>query len=73
MPIRIVRDDGIAYGRWRVDGTGIAVQWIADRLGSGESVESIADDYGLTVEQVNAAAEWYANHPVEMMEENNDG
>lgn len=52
-PIAI--DPKIAFGRPVVVRAGVSTAAIADRLDAEESVEEIAEDYGLTVEEVEQA------------------
>ncbi|MBK8233507.1 MAG: DUF433 domain-containing protein [Candidatus Eisenbacteria bacterium] len=52
-----IRPD-VAFGRPIIAGTGIRADAINDRFVSGESVEELADDYGLTHEQIEEAVRW---------------
>lgn len=51
----IIIDPRIAFGRPVTKHNSIATAVIADRIDAGESVESVAEDYDLTVEEVEAA------------------
>jgi len=51
-PRVVVIDPAISSGRPVVNGTGIMAEIIVGRFNSGESIESITDDYGLKVNQV---------------------
>jgi uncharacterized protein (DUF433 family) len=52
-PIAI--DPGIAFGRPIVLRAGVSTSVIAERIDAGESVADLADDYGLTTEEVEQA------------------
>ena len=52
-PIAI--DPGIAFGRPIVLRAGVSTGVIAERIDAGESVADLADDYGLTTEEVEQA------------------
>ena len=51
-PRVVVIDPEISSGRPVVNGTGVMAQVIFGRFNTGEGIESIADDYGLAVSQV---------------------
>lgn len=51
----IVIDPRIAFGRPVTRRNSIATAVIADRIDAGESVESVAEDYDLTVDDIEAA------------------
>jgi uncharacterized protein (DUF433 family) len=51
-PRVVVIDPEISSGRPIVNGTGVMAEVIVGRFNTGEGVESIADDYGLRVSQV---------------------
>lgn len=51
----VVIDPLVSFGRPTVSGSGILTAVLVQRIDSGESVESLAEDYGLSVDQVNAA------------------
>jgi uncharacterized protein (DUF433 family) len=51
----IVIDPGISFGRPVVTGAFISTQAILDRIDAGESVESVASDYGLATEAIEDA------------------
>jgi uncharacterized protein (DUF433 family) len=46
-PERIVIDPAISFGRPVIAGTGIATSIVAERYKAGESVDELAEDYGL--------------------------
>jgi uncharacterized protein (DUF433 family) len=54
-PKSIVVDPRISFGRPVLAKTGIPASTIVSRLKAGESLESIANDYGITCEQVTDA------------------
>jgi uncharacterized protein (DUF433 family) len=51
-PRVVVIDPAISSGRPVVNGTGIMAEIIVGRFNSGESIESITEDYGLQINQV---------------------
>jgi len=51
-PRVVVIDPGVSSGRPVVNGTGVMAEIIVGRFNSGEGIESIADDYGLQVSQI---------------------
>jgi uncharacterized protein (DUF433 family) len=51
-------DSRRAFGKLVVSGTGIPTAIIADRFVAGDSTDCLADDYGLTESQVEAALRW---------------
>lgn len=51
-PKVVVIDPSVSSGRPVVNGTGVMAEIIVGRFNSGESIESIADDYGLAVNQI---------------------
>ena len=51
-PRVVVIDPAISSGRPVVNGTGVMADVIVGRFNTGEGVESIADDYGLQVSQI---------------------
>ncbi len=57
----ISMDPEVRFGKPCIAGTRIDVATLVGALGAGESVESTAAEYGLTVEQVRAALK-YAAH-----------
>lgn len=48
-------DPLLSFGRAFILSRGIATHTIVQRIDGGESVESLADDYGLSIAEVNAA------------------
>lgn len=51
----IVIDPNVSFGRPTVSGSGILTSVLVGRIDAGESLRDVADDYGLSVDQVNAA------------------
>lgn len=51
-PRVVVIDPAISSGRPVVNGTGVMAEVIVGRFNSGEGIDSIADDYGLHVSQI---------------------
>jgi uncharacterized protein (DUF433 family) len=54
-PKVVVIDPAISSGRPVVNGTGVMAEVIFGRFNTGEGVESIAEDYGLKVSQIEEA------------------
>ncbi len=54
-PISIVIDPRISFGRPSIVGTGIPTSIIAERYKAGESIEDLAEDYGLKPLQIQEA------------------
>ncbi len=54
-PTSIVIDPRISFGRPSIVGTGIPTSIIAERYKAGESIEDLADDYGLKPLQIQEA------------------
>lgn len=54
-PRPVVIDPGVSFGRPTVAGSGIRTSVLVQRIDAGESVPSLAADYGLTEPQINAA------------------
>jgi uncharacterized protein (DUF433 family) len=61
-PRVVVIDPAVSSGRPVVNGTGLMAEIIVGRLNSGEGIESIADDYGLQVNQIEEVI-CYAQQP----------
>jgi uncharacterized protein (DUF433 family) len=51
-PRVVVIDPAVSSGRPVVNGTGVMAEVIVGRFNTGEGIESIADDYGLNVSQI---------------------
>ncbi|HKP74679.1 MAG TPA: DUF433 domain-containing protein [Longimicrobiaceae bacterium] len=51
----VVIDPNVSFGRPTVRGTGILTSVVVARIDAGESPSALADDYGLTEAQINAA------------------
>jgi uncharacterized protein (DUF433 family) len=54
-PRVVVIDPAVSSGRPVVNGTGVMAEVIVGRFNTGEGVESIAEDYGLKVSQIEEA------------------
>ena len=59
----IVRDDELG-GDARIDGTRIGVYHIMQYRDAGYSIPDIADEFSLTVEEVEEAVEYAQHHDV---------
>lgn len=57
-PQHIMIDPSIAFGKPCLTRLGIKADVIADRFLSGERMESIAEDYGANVEEIEEAVRW---------------
>ena len=55
VPRVVVVDPRISFGRPVIDGTSVRTEVVAHRLKTGESVQEIAADYEIKVEQVEEA------------------
>jgi uncharacterized protein (DUF433 family) len=55
LPKSIVIDPAVAYGQPVVAGTRITADVLFGRFEAGETVEALADDYGITLQQVQDA------------------
>ena len=51
----VVIDPGVSFGRPTIAGSGISTGALVERIDAGESVDELADDYGLSIAQVEAA------------------
>lgn len=51
----VVIDPGVSFGRPVVAGSGITTSVLVHRVDAGETIEELADDYGLTEGQIEAA------------------
>ena len=51
----IVIDPSVSFGRPTISGSGILTSVVVQRIDAGESLRSLAEDYGLSEEQLNAA------------------
>jgi uncharacterized protein (DUF433 family) len=56
-------DTDIRFGKPCLTGTRIDVATIAGAVAAGETIETVAEEYGLTIEQVRSALS-YAAHVV---------
>ena len=50
--------DGWMWSRHLIKGTRLEPYWIYEMVAAGDKPEDVADDYDLTIEQVEAALEW---------------
>jgi uncharacterized protein (DUF433 family) len=53
MPIAI--DANVSFGRPTISRAGVSTAAIAGRIDAGEEVRAVADDYGLTIEEIQHA------------------
>lgn len=60
---RIVVDERVRFGRPVIEGTRVPVDLVLAKLAGGMTTEAVADEYGLTREDVLAALA-YAAHTV---------
>lgn len=51
----VVIDPRVSFGRPTVSGSGILTSVLVQRIDAGESIEALAEDYGLREDQINAA------------------
>ncbi len=52
-----------AFGKLVIAKTGIPTAIVAERMGAGESIAHLADDYGLPTEKIEAAIRWELQIP----------
>ena len=52
VPVRIIIEPGLSASRPVIDGTGLAVEVIAERHRAGESIDALAQDYGRSAEEI---------------------
>ena len=57
VPGVVVRP-GVGWGRFCLEGTGINTSVVASRIRGGESIEEVADDFGVSEALVRAAVEF---------------
>ena len=57
---RISADPQVASGKPVIDGTGVPVEILVDKLAGGMVIEEVADDYGLAPADVLAALNYSA-------------
>ena len=54
----ITINKAVQFGRPCIAGTGIPTEIVYERLKAGENTFELADDYGVTVEQIKAAIKY---------------
>lgn len=57
-PTLIVIEPGLSAGRPVINGTGLAVEIVAERCKAGESIKALAHDYGRTTEEIEEAVRY---------------
>jgi uncharacterized protein (DUF433 family) len=55
----VTRDPGVCFGAFHIRGTGVGVSILANRHRAGDSVEALAEDYGVPQSWVRGALEWW--------------
>jgi len=60
---RIVVDPATRFGKPIIEGTRVPVEMVIGKLAGGMTAEAVADEYGITVEDVHAALR-YAAHVI---------
>lgn len=55
MPVGVQITSGVCHGKPVIAGTRVLVSTVLGALAGGDSVSMVADDYGLTPEQVASA------------------
>lgn len=63
----IVSNPEEAFGRTCIEGTGIAIEVVVQRYNAGETKEELADDYGLTVDQILSAINFGCGNTAEQI------
>lgn len=51
-------DPTICHGKPVIEGTRVLVSTILGALAGGDSLETVAEDYGITIEQISAALQF---------------
>lgn len=64
---RIVVDPDVRFGKPVIQGTRVPVEIILGKLAGGMTAEKVADEYGITVDDIRAALS-YAAHMLESEE-----
>jgi uncharacterized protein (DUF433 family) len=57
-PKAVEIDPRRAYGKLVIAGTGIPTAVVADRMSAGESIDDLAEDFGLPRQKIEAALRW---------------
>ena len=52
------RAEGWLWRRYLIEGTRLEPYWVASRVLAGDTVESVADDFDLSVDAVQEAVDW---------------
>ncbi len=52
---RIVADAHVRFGKPVIEGTRVPVALVVGKLGGGMSMEEVADEYGISLEDIRAA------------------
>ena len=60
---RVVVDPTVRFGKPVIEGTRVPVEVVIGRLAGGMSIEAVADEYGITGDDVRAALR-YAAHVI---------
>jgi uncharacterized protein (DUF433 family) len=59
---RIVQDRGIHFGKPIIKGTRVTVSALVAAIASGDPIEQVAEDYGVSVDDVRAALKFAVAH-----------
>ena len=57
---RIVADPNVRFGRPVIEGTRLPVSLVVGKLGGGMTMDEVASEYGLSLEDVRAALSYAA-------------
>jgi uncharacterized protein (DUF433 family) len=57
---RVVVDPAVRFGKPVINGTRVPVEVVIGKLAGGMSVEAVADEYGITEDDVRAALRYAA-------------
>ena len=62
MTAGISNDHAVCHGKPVIEGTRVLVSTILGALAGGDSRQEVAEDYGITIEQISSAKDW-CSHP----------
>ena len=57
---RIIADPNVRFGKPVIEGTRVPVSLVVGKLGGGMTMDEVASEYGLTLEDVRAALSYAA-------------
>ena len=60
LALRVVVDPAVRFGKPVIKGTRVPVELVIGKLAGGMSMETVANEYGITAEDVRAALRYAA-------------